>query len=260
MAAALRVAVAAANHGHLTTLCPFLLRPLSNTITNKALNHNRNLKGLSRKSFTCRAVYNPEEVQIKEEGQSESPEYRVFLVDRSGKKVSPWHDIPLRLGNGIFNFVVEIPKDTRAKMEVATDEPYTPIKPRHKEGKTSLLPFLVGNVQSPFLDIKEHSASYFLCALNSYNINWNYGLLPQTWEDPSFENSKVEGAVGDNDPVDVVEIGSGREKLVRSLRSRLAALAMIDEGELDWKLRFLTQATGKSSHLENRKEKFEWAK
>ncbi|KAB1212138.1 Soluble inorganic pyrophosphatase 1, chloroplastic [Morella rubra] len=127
MAAALRVAVAAANHGHLTTLCPFLLRPLSNTITNKALNHNRNLKGLSRKSFTCRAVYNPEEVQIKEEGQSESPEYRVFLVDRSGKKVSPWHDIPLRLGNGIFNFVVEIPKDTRAKMEVATDEPYTTI-------------------------------------------------------------------------------------------------------------------------------------
>lgn len=104
MAAALRVAVAAANHGHLMTLCSFLLRPLSNTITNKALNHNRNLKGLSRKRFTCRAVYNPEEVQIKEEevrikeeevqikeeGQSESPEYRVFLVDRSCKKVLLW--------------------------------------------------------------------------------------------------------------------------------------------------------------------------
>ena len=34
----------------------------------------------------------------------------------------------------------------------------------------------------------------------SYNINWNYGLLPQTWEDPSFANSEVEGAFGDNDP------------------------------------------------------------
>jgi inorganic pyrophosphatase len=34
----------------------------------------------------------------------------------------------------------------------------------------------------------------------SYNINWNYGLLPQTWEDPSSANSEVEGAFGDNDP------------------------------------------------------------
>lgn len=34
----------------------------------------------------------------------------------------------------------------------------------------------------------------------SYNINWNYGLLPQTWEDPSLANSEVEGAFGDNDP------------------------------------------------------------
>lgn len=33
-----------------------------------------------------------------------------------------------------------------------------------------------------------------------YNINWNYGLLPQTWEDPSHSNPDVEGAAGDNDP------------------------------------------------------------
>lgn len=33
-----------------------------------------------------------------------------------------------------------------------------------------------------------------------YNINWNYGLLPQTWEDPSLANAEVEGAFGDNDP------------------------------------------------------------
>ncbi|BAT90253.1 hypothetical protein VIGAN_06146400 [Vigna angularis var. angularis] len=37
---------------------------------------------------------------------------------------------------------------------------------------------------------------------SSYNIHWNYGLLPQTWENPSFANSKVEGEVGDNDPDD----------------------------------------------------------
>ncbi len=36
--------------------------------------------------------------------------------------------------------------------------------------------------------------------IDSYNINWNYGLLPQTWEDPSLANKDVEGAFGDNDP------------------------------------------------------------
>lgn len=41
------------------------------------------------------------------------------------------------------------------------------------------------------------SSSYMFV---SYNINWNYGLLPQTWEDPSFANSEVDGALGDNDP------------------------------------------------------------
>ena len=103
----------------------------------------------------------------------------------------------------------------------------------------------------------------------SYNINWNYGLLPQTWEDPSFANNEVEGAFGDNDPgirpfafvctflsythsstrvdtkyiiylelaVDVVEIGESRRKIGEVLKVKpLGALAMIDEGELDWKI------------------------
>ena len=38
------------------------------------------------------------------------------------------------------------------------------------------------------------------CTVLRYNINWNYGLLPQTWEDPSLANAEVEGAFGDNDP------------------------------------------------------------
>ena len=38
-------------------------------------------------------------------------------------------------------------------------------------------------------------------------IFWNYGCLPQTWEDPTVEHPIVK-CKGDNDPVDVVEIGS----------------------------------------------------
>ncbi|CAA2990844.1 soluble inorganic pyrophosphatase 6, chloroplastic [Olea europaea subsp. europaea] len=75
------------------------------------------------------------------------------------------------------------------------------------------------------------------CIPPSYNINWNYGLLPQTWEDPSFANTEVEGAFGDNDPVDVVEIGGTQAKIGEVLKVKpLAALAMIDKGELDWKI------------------------
>ncbi|XP_047981729.1 soluble inorganic pyrophosphatase 6, chloroplastic-like isoform X2 [Salvia hispanica] len=170
-----------------------------------------------RRLFTCNAIHNPQ-VQIKEEGQPESFDYRVFFVDNSGKKfvwwyltqISPWHDIPLHLGDGVFNFIVEIPKESSAKMEVATDEVYTPIKQDTKKGKLRYYP---------------------------YNINWNYGLLPQTWEDPSLANAEVEGAFGDNDPVDVVEIGESQGKIGQVMKVKpLAALAMIDEGELDWKI------------------------
>ncbi|KAK9134175.1 hypothetical protein Syun_013505 [Stephania yunnanensis] len=162
--------------------------------------------------LTTRALYKSaaEDVKTKEEGLPETLDFRVFFLDNSGKKVSPWHDIPLHLGDGVFNFVVEIPKESSAKMEVATDEPYTPIKQDTKKGKLRYYP---------------------------YNINWNYGLLPQTWEDPSLANYEVEGAFGDNDPVDVVEIGEVRRNIGEVIKVKpLAALAMIDEGELDWKI------------------------
>ena len=34
---------------------------------------------------------------------------------------------------------------------------------------------------------------------------FNYGAFPQTWEDPNIKNN--EGYGGDNDPLDVIEIG-----------------------------------------------------
>jgi inorganic pyrophosphatase len=46
------------------------------------------------------------------------------------------------------------------------DEPRTPIKQDTKKGKLRFYP---------------------------YNINWNYGLLPQTWEDPGHSNEELGG-------------------------------------------------------------------
>ncbi|XP_010092532.2 soluble inorganic pyrophosphatase 6, chloroplastic [Morus notabilis] len=202
-----RVLAVANTTGAATASC--LLSKATPLFPKHGVSFARRLPSTTRRSFACRAIYNPQ-VQVKEEGQAETLDYRVFFLDGSGKKVSPWHDIPLHLGDGVFNFVVEIPKESSAKMEVATDEQHTPIKQDTKKGKLRYYP---------------------------YNINWNYGLLPQTWEDPSFANSEVEGAFGDNDPVDVVEIGESQRKVGEILKVKpLGALAMIDEGELDWKI------------------------
>ncbi|KAG0577491.1 hypothetical protein KC19_5G160300 [Ceratodon purpureus] len=175
--------------------------PLRHSFVQRSAVQSRNLQG-------CRVV--SAEYTTSEDGAPDTLEYRVFFADKSGKTVSPWHDIPLHAGDGLYNFVVEIPKETKAKMEVATEEPNTPIKQDTKKGKLRFYP---------------------------YNINWNYGLLPQTWEDPSHSNSDVENAFGDNDPVDVVEIGERQAKIGEVLKVKpLAVLAMIDEGELDWKV------------------------
>lgn len=53
------------------------------------------------------------------QGDSSTTDYRVFL-QQEGKDISSWHDIPLRNADGTLNFVCEIPKETAAKMEVAT--------------------------------------------------------------------------------------------------------------------------------------------
>jgi inorganic pyrophosphatase len=70
-----------------------------------------------------------------------------------------------------------------------------------------------------------------------YNINWNYGFLPQTWEDPGEKNDACGGVFGDNDPVDVVEISSSTLEMGGVYPVKCVGVyAMIDDGELDWKV------------------------
>ena len=96
-------------------------------------------------------------------------------------QVSPWHDVPLKNADGTYNFICEIPKWTRAKMEIATKEAFNPIKQDTKNGK-----------------LRDYQWGDML---------FNYGALPQTWEDPDHVTGDT-GAPGDNDPIDAVEIGA----------------------------------------------------
>ena len=80
-------------------------------------------------------------------------------------------------------------------------------------------------------------------------IFWNYGCLPQTWEDPNVMHPTLM-CKGDNDPVDVVEIGS--KSLATGSVSQvkvLGVLAMIDDGELDWKVIAINKDDALASEL-----------
>ncbi|KAG2394762.1 Soluble inorganic pyrophosphatase [Vigna angularis] len=139
-------------------------------------------------------------------------------------EVSSWHDIPLPSGDDIFNLIVEIPKVSNAKMEVAIDEAFTIIKQDTEKGK------------APILHTDLVSYLHILFMFSSYNIHWNYGLLPQTWENPSFANSKVEGALEKKIQLMLLRLVKER-KIGEVLKVKpLGALAMIDEGELDSKI------------------------
>ena len=71
---------------------------------------------------------------------------------------------------------------------------------------------------------------------------------PQTWEDPNIKHPELQ-VMGDGDPVDVVEIGASQHKQgdVKQIKA-LGALAMIDDGELDWKVSTTSTATYRHMH------------
>lgn len=148
-------------------------------------------------------------------GAANTLEYRVF-IEKDGKPVSPFHDIPLYADESkkILNMVVEVPRWTNAKLEITKEEELNPIIQDTKKGKLRF----VRN-----------------CFPHKGYIH-NYGAFPQTWEDPNVVNPET-NAAGDNDPLDVCEIGEavsypGEVKQVKVL----GVMALLDEGETDWKI------------------------
>lgn len=56
-------------------------------------------------------------------------------------------------------------------------------------------------------DTKKGKLRYVNNVFPHHGYIWNYGGLPQTWEDPNVIDEQT-GAIGDNDPIDVLELGS----------------------------------------------------
>jgi len=154
--------------------------------------------------------------QIYERGAANTTDYKIFFKDAKNNFISPFHDIPLYAdeGNKFFNMVVEIPRWTNAKMEISTKDILNPIKQDVKKGKLRFV----------------HNC------FPHHGYIWNYGAIPQTWEDPSHLDENT-NAKGDNDPVDVCEIGQRVCKRGDVIQVKvLGTIALIDDGETDWKV------------------------
>ncbi|ETW05124.1 hypothetical protein H310_04143 [Aphanomyces invadans] len=157
----------------------------------------------------CLSVYTTKQV-----GAKDTVDSRLVYVNASTEAVmSPWHDIPLRPHgenrSNVFNFVNEISKGTRAKMEIAGEEAHNPIKQ----------------------DVKKGNLRFY-----HFDSLVNYGCIPQTWEDPAHIDPATQHG-GDNDPIDVCEIGSRVASVGDVYPVKvLGVLGMIDDGETDWKV------------------------
>jgi inorganic pyrophosphatase len=125
-------------------------------------------------------------------------------------EISPWHDVPLQNADGTFNMIVEVPKWSRRKYEMATGELFNPIKIDVKNGK-----------------LREYAWGDSL---------FNYGAFPQTWEDPKHISPET-NCGGDNDPLDVYDLGTRCWKVGEIVRVKvLGVVGLIDAGETDWKI------------------------
>jgi len=132
--------------------------------------------------------------------------------------LSLWHDVPMKptfidtsIQDGtIINFITEIPMYMTTKMEVSKER--------------SL------NVIAQDIN-KDGSPRYYTYGTPFFN----YGLIPQSWEDPDIKSSQGYG--GDNDPLDVIELGLSQLPMGSIVPCRvIGSLELIDEGETDHKI------------------------
>jgi len=164
----------------------------------------------------------------EERGESNTDTYKVFVKDSQGP-ISPFHDIPLSSGDNTFHMVVEVPRWTNAKMEIDTKAPLNPIVQDQKKGKLRFV------------------ANCF----PHHGYIWNYGAFPQTWENPNHKDESTQ-CLGDNDPLDCCEIGHRVAKRGDVLSVKvLGTLAMIDDGEADWKMIVIDTEDPLASELNN---------
>ena len=123
-------------------------------------------------------------IVAKPEGAADTKEFAIKFFS-GDTQVSPWHDIPLEAAtSGQFNFLCEIPKMTKAKMEVDTKAENNPIV--QDEKKVTSPPFPRHAIFSPspvhfvstFLPFLPLAYSSLWCFHSSLAINMSPRPIP----------------------------------------------------------------------------------
>ncbi|KAF9974850.1 Inorganic pyrophosphatase [Actinomortierella ambigua] len=171
------------------------------------------LGGQAAPSSASSKVINMKEYTTRVIGSPNTLGHRIYF-EKKGVPISAFHDIPLYANKekSIVNMIVEIPRWTNAKINKA--DVLNPLKIDVKDGKPRFVKHIFPN----------------------HGYIWNYGAFPQTWEDPTVVHPDSK-AIGDNDPLDVCEIGqqigyTGQIKQVKVL----GVIGLLDQGESDWKV------------------------
>jgi len=130
--------------------------------------------------------------------------------------LSMWHHVGLRAKTWLnedtemFRYINEIPKGALQKFEMQTTDPGNTIRETEKDS----------------------------AKLRAFGkpVPFNYGCFPQTWRDPE-EICELSGAIGDNDQLDVVDLGMETVPVGEVVHCRpVGAVCLIDEGQADWKI------------------------
>lgn len=187
---------------------------MSNTAISRLLITKQHLQPVR-----CNSTLQPPHSRITNvnQGTKYTPDFKNYAINKeNGQIVSYFHDVPLDLDleSKTANIVVEIPRWSNGKFEINTELEGNPITQDTKKDKVRFVKNLF-----PY-----------------HGYIHNYGAFPQTWEDPNTKNETL-GLYGDNDPLDVCEIGSNVCEIGDIKRVKiLGSLALIDDGELDWKI------------------------
>jgi inorganic pyrophosphatase len=179
-----------------------------------ALKSNKNFILIVRKNFhfiNIQAQVTPLSQLKSIPNEKEGEEFRIFLKNQN-ETLSFWHDVNLKNVDNTYRMIVEIPRKEKRKMEMAKEEVDNPLKQDYKISNGNKI-------------------------LRSYGIEpiFNYGFLPQTWENPHMK--LVDDLYGDDDPLDIIEIGSRDLKMGEILDVYiLGSFCLLDQNEIDWKI------------------------
>lgn len=131
-------------------------------------------------------------------------------------EASPWHHVDLKVRDwldhetGDLRYINEMPRGCLQKFEVQTR--------------------LEKNV------IREDAKGSKKLQAFGRALPFSYGCFPQTFRD-ARERDEVYDAPGDDDPLDVINLGAEASCVGQIVRCRpLGAVCLIDQGQADWKI------------------------